>query len=356
MWIENPIFREDMEQIIHSRFIPWDRLDGKTIFITGATGLIGYYLVSALMYKMLKTDIRIQILVLVRDMDKAMSMFAEQLKQLPGQLEFISGSLESLPNISEQIDYIIHAGGPTISRFFVEKPVETLGSMGIASWRVLELARRKKCMGMVYLSSMEVYGRRKSESPISETESQVLNALNLRDNYPISKCFVENACLSFYQEYKVPVNVVRLSQTIGTIGMKSIPENRKIVEEIIDCILEERDIILKTKGTSKRTYIYVSDAVTAILMVLCGDQFGQIYNVAARNSFCSIWELAMMATKKYGFGKSHVLIQESNTAKYPPANNWNLSTELLNGVGWYSSVELQDMIGRTLRLLLSDRE
>ena len=51
MWLETPVFKEDMEQIVQSDFIHWERLKGRTVFITGATGLIGYYLANSIIYR-----------------------------------------------------------------------------------------------------------------------------------------------------------------------------------------------------------------------------------------------------------------------------------------------------------------
>ena len=347
MWIETPVFREDMEQIVRSDFIHWERLEGRTVFITGVTGLIGYYLASSLIYRNLIQGGRdIHILALVRDIKKAYDMYHEQLKVAGNNLQFIEGDLEAIPNINEKIDYIIHGGGPTASRFFVENPVETIKSMGNGSLQVLEIGRKKNISGMVYLSSMEVYGGHQTEVAIRENEKQLVDACNLRDCYPISKCFVENACLAYFREYCLPVNTVRLSQVIGTIGATTA--DKRIIAEIADCIRQGRDIILQTKGESKRTYVYVSDAVTAILTVLVGDTYGNCYNVAAAGSFCSIFELAKNAAEMYSQGKIHVVIREGGAGQYPPTNYLNLSSDALKSLGWESRVALKDMISRIL--------
>ena len=49
MWTENPIFREDLDRLTSYDYIPWDDLRDSTVFITGATGLIGYTAVFALL-------------------------------------------------------------------------------------------------------------------------------------------------------------------------------------------------------------------------------------------------------------------------------------------------------------------
>ena len=42
MWIQNKVFREDLDQLMTCDYIPWDKLCDKTVLVTGATGLIGY--------------------------------------------------------------------------------------------------------------------------------------------------------------------------------------------------------------------------------------------------------------------------------------------------------------------------
>lgn len=347
MWIDTPIFKQDMDQIIYSDFIPWENLNGKTIFVTGATGLIGYYLVSSLLYKSLTDHLQIKILALVRDVAKAEQEFSDQLKEVPqGIITFISGSLENLPEITCPIHYIVHAGAPTASQFFMDCPVETLESIGVASMNILKMAKEKHCQGMVYLSSMEVYGGHTKDDKISEDDAQVLNSQNLRDCYPIGKCFVENACRAYFSEYDVPVNVLRLSQTVGL----SQKHDTRIISEIAKCIRLKQNIILKTKGESKRTYIYATDVITAILLTLLRSPYGQIYNVANAESYCSIWQLANIAAASYGEGKVHVQIQESKAPQFPATNCLNLSPHRLEKLGWKAEVTLKQMLEKLLAL------
>lgn len=345
MWIDTPIFKQDMDQIICSDFIPWENLNGKTIFITGATGLIGCYLISSLLYKALTDHLQIKILALVRNAANAKQEFVDQLKEVPqGIITFISGSLENLPEITCPIHYIVHAGAPTASRFFMDYPVETLESIGVASMNILRMAKEKHCQGMVYLSSMEVYGGHIIDDKISEDEVQILNSQNLRNCYPIGKCFVENACRAYFSEYGVPVNVLRLSQTIGL----SRKQDTRIVSEIAKCIRLKQNIILKTKGESKRTYIYATDVITAILLTLLRSPYGQIYNVANAESYCSIWQLANIAATSYGGGKVQVQIQKSNTPQFPATNYLNLSSRRLEKLGWKAKVNLNQMLEKLL--------
>lgn len=342
MWIDNKIFKEDMDYIIHANFINWEKLNNKTIFITGATGLIGYYLTSALVYKNIKENNNIKILALVRNLEKAKLQFEEHLK-VDNNLKFICGDLNNIPIISEKVDYIVHGASPTISNLFIEKPVEVIQSIVNGSQNILELAKSKNIKSMVYLSSMEVYGEYKTEEVLKENSVLKLNPNNIRDCYPLGKALVENISKAYFKEYEVPVNILRISQTIGLKENVNLIKNRKIIQEIIYSIINEKDIVLSTKGESKRTYIYIRDVITAIILVLLSNKYGETYNVANEKSYDSIYNMIDNVIKNVANNKIKLLIKEENTNKYPKTNYLKLSSKKIEKIGWENSVDLITM-------------
>lgn len=347
MWIDNKIFKEDMEYIIHANFIDWEKLNNKTIFITGATGLIGYYLTSSLVYKNIKENSNIKILALVRDIEKARLQFKEHLK-VDNNLSFICGDLNNIPNISEKIDYIIHGASPTTSKLFVENPVEVIQSIVNGSQNILELAKLKNIQSMTYLSSMEVYGEYKTEEVLEEDSVLKLNPNNIRDCYPLGKALVENISKAYFKEYKIPVNILRISQTIGLKENVELIKNRKIIQEIIYCILNKKDIVLATKGESKRTYIYIRDVITAILVVLLSNKYGEIYNVANEKTYDSIYNMIDNVIKNVAYNEINLSVKEEKTNKYPKKNYLKLSSRKLKKIGWNLSIDLVEMFKRIL--------
>lgn len=355
MWINNKIFKEDMEYIIHANFINWENLNNKTIFITGATGLIGYYLTSSLVYKNIKENSNIKILVLVRNIEKAKLQFEEQLK-VDNNLCFISGDLNNIPDISEKIDYIIHGASPTISKLFVENPVEVIQSIVNGSQNILELAKSKNIKSMVYLSSMEVYGEYKTEEVLKENSVLKLNPNNIRDCYPLGKALVENISKAYFKEYEVPVNILRISQTIGLKENVELIKDRKIIQEVIYSILNKKDIVLATKGESKRTYIYIRDVITAILVVLLSNKYGEIYNVANEKTYNSIYNMINNVIENVANNEINLLIKEEKTNKYPKTNYLKLSSQKLKKIGWNTSINTVEMFDRIIYLIMKERE
>ena len=157
MWTENEIFRADLESLCSCGYIPWGELNGKTVLITGGTGLIGYTVTSALAYRSLTRGEKIRLLLPVRSEGKARERYAAHLAD-GCEIRFLPGSVEDLPEPDGPVDYIIHGASPTASRRFTEYPAETARTILIGTENMLSPAHRKSVPGMVLLSSMEVYG------------------------------------------------------------------------------------------------------------------------------------------------------------------------------------------------------
>lgn len=316
MWTENKIFKEDLEYITSAGFIDWERLNSKTVFVTGATGLIGYTFVSALLYRNLTYNSNIKIIALVRNITKAKEKFAEQLKQNLN-LKFVVGDVENLPQIDDKIDYIIHGANPTASSYFVENPVETIKTAVWGTNNILNLAKEKNISGLVYLSSMEVYGAPHTDELIDETHGTTVDTMSVRSCYPEAKRLCEALCASYDDEYKVPVKVIRLAQTFGP----GIDKNdNRVFAEFLRCAMQKQNIVLQTEGTSKRCYLYTADAVTAILAILLNGEAGEAYNAANKATYCSIMEMAQLVAHELANDEIKVVIKanENSKHKFPP--------------------------------------
>lgn len=341
MWTENKIFKDDLEYITNAKFIDWQKLDSKTVFVTGATGLIGYSFVNSLLYRNLSCNSNIKIIALVRNIAKAKEKFAQQLKQ-SANLEFIVGEIENIPIINGSINYIVHGANPTASNYFAENPVETIKTAVLGTMNVLQLAKEKNVEGMVYLSSMEVYGAPHTDDLIPEVQGTTVDTMSIRSCYPEAKRLCESLCASYADEYQVPVKVVRLAQTFGP----GIPENdNRVFAEFIRCAKNKQDIILQTDGTSKRCYLYTADAVTAILAILLNGKAGEAYNAANKETYCSIREMAELVIRELSNNEIRVVIKENqnNKLKYSPTHKLNLDTEKLEKLKWEATKNLDEM-------------
>ena len=313
------------------------------ILITGATGLIGTALVRAVLDNTQDTVV----FALVRNIEKAQKLFSDCGQN---RLHFLVSDIAELKPENFGIEYIIHAASQTASKAFVDCPVETINTAFKGTAAVLEFARANPVKSFVYLSSMEVYGTPLTDEKISETHATNLDTMQVRTCYPESKRMCENLCVSYQSEYAVPVRIVRLTQTFGE-GVSYY--DGRVFAEFARCAIEGRNIILKTKGETKRCYLSLSDAVSAVFTVLLKGQNGNAYNAANESTYCSIYEMAELVAETCASGKIKVVIEEQQDISkfgYAPVLKMNLSTEKLRALGWEAEISLQKMF----RIMIAD--
>lgn len=351
MWIENNIFHEDMQNIARASYIPWEKLQHKTILITGATGLIGFNLVSALTYVVLYKDIALKIIALVRDEEQAKKRFHEILTA-GAPLRFLVGDLNHIPTVEEKIDYIIHGGSPTASRYFSEHPVETITTNLNGATHLLELARKNQSEGFLFLSSMEVYGGIHCREKVDERHASFVDTMIPRSSYPEVKRMVESLCACYADEYGVPAKSIRLTQTFGTGIRKS---DNRVFAQFTHSAMNHEDIIMFTKGGTEHSYLYTADAVSAILTVLLKGDAGESYNAANEQTYCSIKEMAETVAnldiikEKYNGPVSVVIDESKNNGKmYPPELYMDLDTKKIQQLGWKVTRNLKEMFTRMI--------
>lgn len=328
--MNNSIFEEDIKNIIND--FDMSVFDGKTILVTGATGLIGKLCVKSL----LNSGYNTQVIALVRDEEKAKNILGESKR-----LTYLVQDINQRINTTRRVDYIIHAASTTSSKDFVEKPVETIYTAINGSRNILEFAKNKRLEGMVYLSSLEIYGVNEKEN-IKERDYGYIDILNPRSSYSESKKMVETMCISYGTEYGIPVKIARLAQTFGA-GV-SISDNR-VFAQFAKAIINKENIILHTKGETKRNYCYTTDAVRGIFTILTKGENNNAYNVANENSYCSISEMAHLLENEYT--KVEYKIDEVNRG-YNPTVKIALNTEKLNALGWEAKVNLKEMFDRLI--------
>ena len=347
MWKNNPVHLRDLQSITTDSSIPWSELEGKSILVTGATGLIGSNLVNALLYYGETTTTPPHVLAFVHNKEKAKHVFAEQLEEHTDTLSFVAGDICDPQKVQGPVDYIIHAASETASRSFITNPVEVIRTAVTGTWNMLELAREKKVKGFLYLSSMEIYGAPETDEKIDESAGTNLNTMHVRNSYPGSKRICESLCTAFFSEYGVPAKVIRLAQTFGP-GIAY--DDGRVFAEFTRCVIENKDIILHTDGKTKRNYLYTMDAVSAILNVLVNGKNGNAYNAANEDTYCSIYEMATLVAEQCAEGKIAVQkeLEDIEALGYAPTLKMNLSSKKLQELGWHATVGLMEMYHRMI--------
>ena len=352
MWMENRVFIEDLAYLKENPIIPWQELQGKTIFITGATGLIGYTLVSALLYYEMVQNANIQVVALVRDLRAARERFGGQLNS-GCHLKFVEGTVEELHDLPVPIDYIIHCASPTASSHFSNYPADTIRTIVNGTQNILEVARKHTIKGMVFLSSMEVYGQITVRRRLKESDLGYVDLASPRSSYPEAKRLAENLCCCYVKQFDIPVTIARLVQTFGP-GVSFYDE--RVFAYMARCAMQKEDICLNTTGAKENMYLYTADAVAAILVLLLCGKAGVPYNVANEETYCSVKDMADLVAQTLGNGEIKVTTNVGGDCGiYRPDGYLNLDTSRLNALGWKPAFHLQDMFFRMAAAFGVDR-
>ena len=346
IWTEDSVLQQDFEEIAVSDFVDWEALRGKTVLVTGATGLIGGILARALVCASVSRGLGIRVLAVVRNLEKAETLFEGFTEN---GLEILVGDILSPIEIEEPVDYIIHGAGVTASKDFVDRPVETILTTLKGTENLLELARRKEVSGMVYLSSMEAYGVVEPEHyVVREQDYGYIDPLKVRSSYSESKRMAEGLCGAYAHEYGVPVKTARLAQTFGAGIPKS--ENR-VFAQFARSIMNGRDIVLHTDGSKAHCYCYTSDAVLGLLVVLQKGNAGEAYNISNEKTFSTIRGMAEMLIQEHpGCGSKLIfdIPEDANQFGYAPTSKMLVNSEKLMSLGWEPKVDLKEMFDRLM--------
>lgn len=331
----NRFVEQDVNEFART-FALADQLQGATVLITGATGLIGSTLVRCL--AALNRNVRI--VAPVRDAAKADKMLCDIRPQVEiVECDLCNADYEGLGTT----DYIIHCAAPTASAFFVTHPVETFDTITLATAKLLQYARNAHVKSFVYLSSLEVYGSLHDDSqPVTEDVQGYIDPLSVRSSYPMAKRAAENLCCLYASEYGVPAKIARLTQTTGA---GAAADDNRVIVQFVRRAVEGQDIVLHTTGESARPYCYTTDAIEGILYILLRGKDGQAYNVANPSTYISARQLAEFAREHIN-PSINVRVEQREGMGYAPPTRQRLCTARLEALGWQPRHDLRAIVER----------
>ena len=288
-----------------------------TCLITGSTGLIG----AALVRKFAVDGHAV--FAAARNVEKARQMFdgLENVRIVEWDVTR-SATFEI-----KGVDWLVHAASETSSKAFVEDPDGVRRVIVEGTRNVLAFAKAAQVKSMVYLSTFEV----------------MLGLKGVRASYPDAKLAAEELC----RASGLNVSIARLAQTFGE-GVRY--DDGRVFAEFARAILEKRDIVLKTEGTTARCYCYLGDSVEAIRVLLEKGARGEAYVVANEGTYCTIREMAEMLIAAHPESGSKLVIDTSGAASrgFAPPFQLKLDSSPLRALGWMPKVGLIEMYDRMM--------
>lgn len=329
----NPVALSEYSQIHNALSPSVDTLRNKSILITGATGLIGSYLVNFLNYLNTLHDFNINIYATSTGAHKLSARFAGY-----KNTHFIVHDFTTPFSSDIAFDYIIHAASPADPQSFVSHPVETMLTNIIGTQSLLEHIRQYGGH-MLYLSSGEIYGNTQ-DSAATENDFGSIDTKTSRACYPESKRASEALCASYIAQYDLHVNIARLCYIYGA----SITDTSNRADaDFLRHAINHTDIVLNSPCTQRRTYCYIADAVSGILHILLHSQSGDVFNIANPESITTLYNYAKILADLAGI-----------KVIAPAPDNRIVSNSVLDASkliqsGWTPHYNLQDGLSNTLK-------
>lgn len=344
----HPVLRQDFEALCAAQ-LPWERLRGRTVLVTGATGLIASYLVEALLFaNEARGGVPCTVVALVRDAARAEARFARYLRRADFQL-LVQDVTAPVPT-GLHAEFVVHAAGNATPRRFGEDPVGTYRSAVLGTHALLEHAHRDGCEGFLLVSSAAVQGVvRDPTATLDERIVGVLDPLDPYACYAESKRMAETMCSSWTRQFGLRTRIARLGHTYGP-GLRR--DDDRAFAQFAWAAIDGRDIVLHTDGAAVRFFCYLADATDALLRVLLTGADGGAYLLANPDAPCSVKDLATLLASlapSGGVRVRHAVAPAGTVPNRDPTHQLDVSK--LRALGWSPSVGVAEGFARTLRSL-----
>ncbi len=322
--------------------LPWGKLRGARVLLTGATGMIGSVLADLLM-----TRGDVFVTALSRSEETMRLRFPSYFGQ--NRFSFLSQDIASPMNTEETFDYIVHAAGNAHPVAYARDPVGTMNGAYLGAANLLDYGHRHGTRRFMMVSSGEVYGQ-PSENMVgfSEEYSGYVDPMRSRSCYPSAKRAAETLCASYRVQYGLDTVVARPCHIYGPSQTEG---DSRAVSQFFRSAAAGADIVLKSKGEQVRSYCYAVDAASALVTILLMGAGGEAYNIAERHSVVSIAELASLIAAEAEVAVRFEAPEEAERSGYTPVTRGVLRGEKLEALGWLAQTSLSDGIARTLAVL-----
>jgi nucleoside-diphosphate-sugar epimerase len=346
MFVNDKLYIEDIDTVVSGSF-EWDKLKDKSILITGATGLIGTFLVDLLMYRNNKYNDGITIYAIGRNREKAVSRFKEYFDSR--FFVFIQHDIQKPLEINISVDYIIHGASNAHPIVFATEPINTLLTCVFGTKSILDFASIHNVKRTLFLSTGEVYGVNRGDVEFfKEDYCGYIDYNTARSCYPEGKRAAEALCQAYIKEKNIDIVIARCCHFYGST---MTDEDSRVIAQFFRNAVNDEDIVLKSKGDQLYSYCYVADICSALLVLLLNGKNGEAYNISDNNCKLSLLEIANILSEYTGKGIFFNVPSAVESAGYSKATKALLDSSKLMELGWKPMYSIKNGIIRTIEIL-----
>ena len=345
---ENKLYMEDVRSVAQLK-LPWEKLQNKSFMLSGATGLIGSFLIDVIMEKNCAEKLNCTVYALGRNKEKANARFIKYASD--SHLIFVPYDV-NLPLDRKDlgvVDYVLHLASNTHPMQYSTDPIGTITTNIIGLQNMLDFAVEHQSTRFAFASSNEIYGENRGDVEFfDENYCGYINSNTMRAGYPESKRCGEALCQAYKAQKGLDVVIPRPTRSYGPTMLMS---DTKAISQFIKKGIDGEDIVLKSAGTQFYSYTYVSDAVSGFLTVLLKGNSGESYNIAEESSDIMLKDLAAIIAEMNGKNVVFEIPDAVEAAGYSTATKARLDGHKLQALGWKPRYDIKRGMERTIAIL-----
>ncbi|MBI3846730.1 MAG: GDP-mannose 4,6-dehydratase [Planctomycetes bacterium] len=311
------------------------RWQDRPVFVTGATGFLGSWLVRDLV------DRGADVVALVRDdvpgSELRRSGTLERISQVHGALEDFD-CLERAINEFE-IETVFHVGAQTIVGIANRNPRSTFEANVKGTWNLLEACRRVPTVKRIVIASSDKAYGDSDELPYDES-----TPLRGRHPYDVSKSCADLIATAYHATYGSPVAITRCGNLYGGGDLNW---NRIIPGTIRSVIRGERPVI-RSDGSYVRDYFFVKDAVLAYVALAEKMDDRALHGEAFNFSNETQLSVLDVAREVLTVMKSKLELDVRNEASGEIKHQYLSAKKARQRLGWKPRFTLRDALGETV--------
>lgn len=320
-------------------------LAGRRLVVAGAAGFLPSHIVDTLAYAndtLLDEPCRIVCL------DNFVTGTPNRLAHLDGRADVVlrRTDVSQGVDLDAAVDYVVHAASIASPTWYRRFPLETIDVNVGGTRHLLDLAHERGAARFLYLSSSEVYGDPPPELvPTPEDYWGHVSPTGPRAPYDESKRLAETLCTTYHRVHGLPVVIAR---PFNIYGPRLRLDDGRVVPDFVGDALAARPIVVRSNGHVTRSFCYVTDFVTAVLLLLVDGSPGEAYNVG-NDDEVTIGELAeVVAELAGGLGVRYEPSEDPAYLVDNPSRRSPDLTKIKAAIPWDPVVPLRAGLQRTL--------
>jgi CDP-glucose 4,6-dehydratase len=311
-------------------------VDGRSVLVTGAYGLLGSWLVNALVAGGARVTV-------VRRDDAPGSPLVEM--GLEDQVCVVHGDICAEGLVARalaeyEVQDVFHLAAQTIVGVANRSPASTFETNIRGSWLVLEACRQHGAERVIVASSDKAYG------PHDEPPYREQLPLEPRYPYDVSKAAADLLARSYWHTWQLPVAVTRFANLYGGGDVNG----SRLIPEAVTAALAGRAPVIRSDGSPERDFLYVDDAVAAYLAISealgRGGGRGEAFNAGGGRPH-RVLDVVELICRLAGSGVEPD-VRGAGTPAGEIDRQWVDASKLRTLTGWKPRVSLEEGLRRTI--------